>query len=72
MLDMLGTTLLLDLFFLGDFVTDPTIPWDGFITIKVPADNPFVRSGLNSTPMTFPYNGGWETQPKSVGVYRAP
>ena len=22
-----------------------------------------------STPMTFPYNRGWETQPKSVGVY---
>ena len=28
----------------------------------------YVRSG-RSTPMTFPYNRGWETQPKSVGVY---
>ena len=25
-----------------------------------------------STPMTFPYNRGWENQPNSVGVYRAP
>ena len=28
--------------------------------------HPYVRSG-RSTPMTFPYNRGWETQPNSRG-----
>ena len=27
------------------------------------------RSGLNSTPMTFPYNRGWETQPNNRVLY---
>ena len=34
----------------------------------LPGPIPKVRSG-RSTPMKFPYNRGWETQPKSVGVY---